>query len=148
MRRVMKVGGRRGFTLLEILVVIAIIALLAAFVVPSLVNVQSSAERDITQQMVAQGGTLDNMINLFRMNCGQYPKELKELVEKPEDEAVASKWRGPYIQSADKLKDAWGNDLKYKCPGEFNSETYDLWSVGPDGQDGNEDDVSNWKKEK
>ncbi|HSW44311.1 MAG TPA: type II secretion system major pseudopilin GspG [Phycisphaerae bacterium] len=139
---------RKGFTLLEVLLVIGIIALLAAFVVPALVGVRSGAEIDITQQMVSQGGSLANMISLFRMQTAQYPTELKDLVDKPDDEAVAAKWRGPYIESTDKLKDAWGRDLKYKAPGEFNATSYDLWSVGPDGEDGTDDDIANWSKEK
>jgi general secretion pathway protein G len=148
MRRTKKVVCRRsGFTLLEVLLVIGIIALLAAFVVPSLVNVRAGAEIDVTKGMIAQGGTLDNMINLYRMQTGQYPTELKDLVEKPDDEAVAGKWRGPYIQDASRLKDAWGNELKYKAPGEYNANAYDLWSMGPDGEDGTEDDIPNWTKE-
>ncbi len=148
MRRMKKVGSRRkGFTLLEVLLVIGIIALLAAFVVPALVGVQQGAEVDITTRMVEQGGTLDNMINLYRMQTGQYPTELKDLVEKPDDEAVASRWRGPYIQDANKLKDAWHRDLKYKAPGEVNQGSYDLWSTGPDGEDGTDDDITNWAKE-
>ena len=144
MRRLKKVGRRSGFTLMEVLLVIAIIALLVAFVVPSYLNVALGAKIQNTKNAVM---ALTRVIQMYYLNVGAYPKELKDLMEKPEDEAVAAKWQGPYLDSVDKLKDSWGQDLKYKCPGEYNSTTYDLWSVGPDGQDGNEDDIANWKKE-
>jgi general secretion pathway protein G len=127
------------------MLVIAILALLVAFVVPSYLNVAQDARIKNTQNTVM---ALSKVIQMYYLAVGAYPKELKDLVEKPSDEAVAAKWKGPYLDSVDQLKDSWQQDLKYKCPGEFNSTTYDLWSVGPDGQDGNEDDISNWKKEK
>jgi general secretion pathway protein G len=139
---------RRGFTLLEILLVVAIIALLAAFVVPTFMNTELGAKIDITKNIVTEGGVLDGVLELYRMNVGQYPPDLKELLDKPDDEARAAKWRGPYIKSADRLKDACNKDLKYKFPGEYHQNGYDLWSVGPDGEDGTEDDIANWTKEK
>lgn len=142
-----RANRRKGFTLLEVLLVVGIIALLAAFVVPQFMNTQRGAEIDITQRMVEDGGSLATQLDLFRLNVGTYPEELKELVEKPDDEVKAGKWRGPYIKSLDKLKDAWGRDLNYKFPGEANEGAYDLWSAGPDGEEGNEDDITNWKKE-
>jgi general secretion pathway protein G len=144
MRRLKKVGRRGGFTLMEVMLVIAILALLVAFVVPSYLNVAADAKIKNTQNTVM---ALSKVIQMYYLNVGAFPKELKDLVEKPDDEAVAAKWRGPYLENLDQLKDSWQQDLKYKCPGEFNSATYDLWSVGPDGQDGNEDDIANWKKE-
>lgn len=138
--------GRRGFTLLEILVVIAIIALLAAFVVPSFMGTQEGARLDVAKNMVDSGGNLATQVKLYHLHMTGYPEELKELVEKPSDEEKAAKWRGPYIESLEKLKDPWGNDLQYKAPGEVNTETFDLWSMGPDGQDGTDDDIGNFKK--
>ncbi len=149
MRKMMRIRSRRrGFTLLEILLVVGIIALLAAFVVPQFMTVEQGAKIDITKTMVDSGGTLANVLELYRMNTGQFPKELKDLMEKPDDDTVAAKWRGPYIKDADKFKDAWSRDLKYKCPGEYHPDSYDLWSTGPDGEDGTDDDISNWSKEK
>jgi general secretion pathway protein G len=145
MRRLKKVGRAKGFTLMEVMLVIAILALLVAFVVPSYLNVAQDARIKNTQNTVM---ALSRVIQMYYLNVGAFPKELKDLVEKPGDEAVAAKWQGPYLENPDMLKDSWGQDLKYKCPGEYNAQSYDLWSVGPDGQDGNEDDVTNWKKEK
>jgi len=149
MQRMKKRGSARrgGFTLIEVLLVIAIIALLAAFVVPSFMNVESGARIDVTKSMVSDGGTLAGALELYRMNVGTYPEELTELVEPPEDEEKAAKWRGPYINDVNKLKDAWGRELNYRYPGEVNEDGYDLWSNGPDGEEGTDDDIGNWTKE-
>jgi len=138
---------RRVFTLLEVLLVVGIIALLAAFVVPSFIGARSGAEDDIAKAIVDNGGQLAGQLEIYRLHMGKYPEELKQLVEKPEGDD-AGKWRGPYIQDVAKLKDPWGNELKFKCPGEVNTESYDLWSTGRDGQDGTDDDVTNYSKEK
>jgi general secretion pathway protein G len=148
MNRVKRNGRRSGFTLLEILVVIAIIALLAAFVVPNLVGVQSKSEIKITSTKVASGGPIASMIDTFRLDLGRYPKELAELTNKPDDEEEAKKWNGPYIKDPTTLKDAWGREIKYECPGKVNEANYDLWSMGPNGQDGDDDDIANYTKDK
>ena len=134
--------------MLEVLLVVGIIALLAAFVVPAYRNIGKGAEKDIAQTMVDDGGTLATQLGLYEMAIGEYPEELKELVEPPDDDDKAAKWRGPYLKDLTKLKDPWGNELMYARDGEFNGEgQYDLWSIGPDGEDGTEDHIGNWAKE-
>jgi general secretion pathway protein G len=65
---------------------------------------------------------------------------LLALVEKPRE---AKNWHGPYLDG--KIpKDPWGNDYLYECPGTHNRDAYDLWSAGPDGVSGTEDDITNW----
>ena len=150
MRRTTRIRNlrRSGFTLLEVLLVVGIIALLAAFVVPSYLAIGKGAEIDIARTMVDDGGTLATQLNLYHMAIGEFPEELKELVEKPDDDDIAAKWRGPYINDLKNLKDPWGNELEYARDGEFNGEgKYDLWSTGPDGEDGSDDDIGNWSKE-
>ncbi len=138
---------RKGFTLLEILIVVGIIALLAAFVVPNLMQTQVGAEKQLAQSAVDSNGPVATAIKLFRMHIGRYPTELKELTEKPDAEDEANKWNGPYLEDATKLKDPWGEEYQYKSPGDHHADTYDLWSKGPDRQDGNDDDIGNWAKE-
>ena len=148
MRRVKRNRRRSGFTLLEILVVIAIIALLAAFVVPEFIGTQTKAEKDIAGQMVNSGGHIATQLDLYRLHMGTYPEELSGLTEPPEDEDEAAKWGGPYIRDPEKLKDPWHQELNYKFPGDANGENmYDLWSSGPnkDNEDGGGDDIKNWK---
>ena len=134
---------RRGFTLLEVLLVVGILALLAAFVVPTFLKTQEDANNKLTK---ANMGGLTSPLLLFHQALGRYPKELKELFEKPEDEDEAAKWAGPYIDSPTKLKDAWGREFQYLGNDEAkaNEGRYDLWSMGKDGQDGTEDDIKNW----
>jgi general secretion pathway protein G len=138
--------ARRGFTLLEILIVIGIIALLAAFVVPNFIHTSDNAKKDLAKVAVSSGGTLGMQLDIYHTHMGKYPTSLKELVEKPDGEDAA-KWAGPYIKDMNSLKDPWGEDLQYKFPGELHGEeNYDLWSKGPDKQVGTDDDITNWPK--
>ncbi len=137
----------RAFTLLEVLMVVVILGLLAAFVVPNLFGTRQKAERDITQSVVNSG--FSNALDLYKLHMGHYPLSdeggLQQLLEPPDDEAQAKKWAGPYVKPKD-LKDPWGRDYIYVCPGNVNETTYDLSSAGPDGQEGTEDDICNWEK--
>lgn len=148
MVQVKRVRSRRGgFTLLEVLLVVGILALLAAFVVPTFLGTQDRANIDLTK---ANLGNLTSPLELFHQALGRYPKELKELYEKPEDEAEAAKWAGPYIDSPDKLKDAWGREFQYLGNDEAkaNQGRFDLWSLGKDGEDGTDDDIRNWQTDR
>lgn len=101
------------------------------------------------RRQVSRGGTLAAAIDLFKTHVGRYPRKLKELSTQPEDEAEAEKWRGPYVAESAVLKDPWGRELEYlgNDDAKHNEGRYDLWSLGPDGKDGTEDDVTNWKRE-
>lgn len=141
--------SRKGFTLLEVLMVVAIIGLLAAFVVPQLFGSRLRAEVQLTEALIKSGinGTLDR----YRLDMGHYPREeddgLMALIERPDDEDAAKKWAGPYIKKAEDLRDAWGNELVYEYPGNYNEDAYDLSSPGPDGEMGTDDDITNWKRD-
>lgn len=104
---------------------------------------------DAAKSMVGRSGSLTAAIDLFKMNVGRYPKNLKELTEEPKEEAAAEKWQGPYVKTdpSGSIKDPWGRDIRYRLPGQHNAEQYDVWSVGPDGRDGTEDDIGNWKSQ-
>lgn len=138
---------RSGFTLLEILLVVGIIALLAAFVVPTFMGTEKRTKIELAKSMIGWGGRLATQLELFRTHVGRYPEELTELTEKPDDEEEAEKWAGPYITDINSLKDPWGHELMYECPGEVNEERYDLSSMGPDGEEDTDDDIGNWTKE-
>ena len=138
----------RAFTLLEVLMVVVIIGLLAAFVAPTFFGTGERAKEDLTRAKIDSG--LGGALKMYRVHVGHYPTEeeggLKALMEKPDDEDLAKKWAGPYIEKANDLKDAWDHDLIYKAPGQYNTEGYDLSSPGKDGQEGTEDDITNWQK--
>lgn len=138
----------RAFTLLEVLMVVVIIGLLAAFVVPNFFGVQRDTEIKLAKAAIE--GSLANALKMYRMNVGRYPTEedggLMALVQKPTDEDTAAKWSGPYIEDAAKLKDPWGSDFIYQYPGRYNEGGFDLSSPGPDRQQGTDDDITNWKR--
>lgn len=138
---------RRAFTLLEVLMVVVIIGILAALVVPNLFGTLEGARIDTTRSTVESGfaGALD----LYKMHMGHYPttdEGLAALLEKPDDDELAEKWRGPYLKEGTKLEDAWGNEFIYESPGQYNENSYDLSSPGPNGQEGDDDDIGNWEK--
>ena len=137
---------RRGFTLIEILVVIVVIAILASLVAPNIFqNVGAAKEATTRSQIEMLGAALD----AYRLDNGKYPSTslgLEALNTKPTDES-ASNWRGPYLRKAVPL-DAWRNPYIYKAPGEANPRGYDLLSYGADGQPGGEGenaDIVSWK---
>ncbi len=87
--------------------------------------------------------SLTSVLELYRLRVGAYPSSLDDLLQLPAG-TTGNTWRGPYVDSGDKLKDAWGQPFRYKAPGVKNSGRYDLWSAGKDGVDGTADDICNW----
>jgi general secretion pathway protein G len=102
-----------------------------------------SREAKLARSMISSSGPVAMAIDTFRLDVGRYPQQLTELTEKPKDEEDSKKWSGPYVREAKFLNDPWGKPIRYQSPGEKNETSYDLWSVGPDGKDGTEDDIEN-----
>jgi general secretion pathway protein G len=120
----------RGFTLLELLVVVVIIGLLAGFVAPRYFGQVGKSELAVAK---AQIDALEKALDQYRLDTGRYPPTemgLKALVDKP---AAEPKWAGPYLRKAVPL-DPWGKPYVYKAPGEKGD--FDLVSYGKDGQPG------------
>ena len=120
----------RGFTLLELLVVVVIIGLLAGFVAPRYFGQVGKSEVNVAK---AQIDALEKALDQYRLDTGHYPSNelgLKALLERPANEA---KWSGPYLRK-DVPLDPWGKPYVYKIPGEKNE--FDLLSYGKDGQPG------------
>jgi general secretion pathway protein G len=141
----LKKGKRReeeGYTLLELLVVLAIIALLVGFVAPKMMGYLGRAKADAAKVQLHNVATA---LELYRLDTGEYPTEaqgLRALVEKP---GAADHWNGPYLQKAEGILDPWGEPFVYKQPGEHGE--YDLLSYGADKQpdgDGDDADITNW----
>ncbi len=82
-------------------------------------------------------------IDQFKTNNGHYPKSLQDLVQQPVD---GKNWRGPYFNPPKLPIDPWGNPYIYGYPGKHNTDGYDLFSAGPDGKPGTDDDIVNWTK--
>ncbi len=135
----------RGFTLIEIMVVVIIIGLLAAVIVPSVVGKVGEARVAKAKQDVQAIGTA---LTMYRLDNFKYPttdQGLKALIQAPADPTIRNWRKGGYIQDGS-LKDPWGNDYQYVYPGTHGRE-YDVFSYGADGQEGGTDedaDVGNW----
>jgi general secretion pathway protein G len=138
---------RRGFTLIEILVVVIIIATLAAAVVLSLSGKPDEAR---VARAKADIGTIETALETFRLDMRRFPEEeegLEALVKAPDSED-ADRWKGPYLKRLE--KDPWDRAYVYIYPGEYNEQGYDLLSLGADGKSGGEGvdaDITNWSEE-
>ena len=134
-------NGTRGFTLLELLVVMVIIGLLAGYVAPKYMAQVGKSEVKVA---MAQIDSLEKSLDQYRLDVGHYPSEqqgLDALVIRPSDEP---KWAGPYLRKNVPL-DPWDSPYVYKNPGD-NSE-FDLMSFGKDGRSGGSGDaadIGNW----
>jgi general secretion pathway protein G len=142
---------RSAFTLLEVLLVVAILALLAAFVVPNIFGAKGEADKALAETAVGRNGPIANALNRYRFHMGTYPDTddgLAALFERPSGiDDDDERWKGPYLQgSPEELVDPWQNEFNYRSPGEFHEDAYDLWSSGPDGEEGTDDDVKNWRE--
>ncbi len=142
---------RKGFTLLEVLLVVGILALLAAFVVPNLVRRGDEAYDNIARMAVGRTGELSTQIKKYRLDVGRYPdtdEGLAALFERPNSiDDDDERWKGPYLDmDPEDLKDPWGQEYNYRCPGEFNEDSFDLWSNGKDEKEGTDDDIKNWRE--
>lgn len=135
-------NNERGFTLLELLVVLAILGVLAGLAAPRVLAYLGDAKSDAAAvQLERLASTLD----LYRLDTGRYPTSqegLAALVERPAD---TERWNGPYLKKSEMLRDPWGKIFKYRSPGEH--ADIDLFSLGADGKEGGEDenqDVVSW----
>ena len=123
----------KGFTLIEILIVVMIIGLLASFVAPNLIGRYERSKEEIAK---AQVEMLSSGVLSFKLDLNRYPTSLEEL-----NKSTDPKWRGPYLSKQELPKDPWGKDYQYKTPGDHGP--FDLFSLGPDGTL-NEKSAKNW----
>ena len=131
-----------GFTLLELMVVLIILAIVATFAVPQVMKYLGSAK---SKAAVIQISNLATVLDLYQLETGRLPttsEGLAALVERPPSAEI---WNGPYIKKQESLIDPWGREYEYRAPGEHGA--YDLFSLGADaaeGGEGEDEDVANW----
>ncbi|QIK38319.1 type II secretion system major pseudopilin GspG [Caldichromatium japonicum] len=132
----------RGFTLVELLVVLAILGLLAGLVGPQVMKFLGSSKSKTAKLQIED---LAAALDLYRLEIGRYPTEaegLRALVEKPGN---VPNWNGPYLKKKEVPKDPWGFDYYYLFPGQHGA--FDIWSLGADNREGGEGenaDVTSW----
>lgn len=139
--------NQSGFTLIEIMIVVVILSILAAVVVPRIMDRPEQARRVKAQQDIR---ALENALRLYKLDNYRYPttdQGLEALVEKPVSEPSPRNWQeGGYIERLP--KDPWGYSYKYLNPGEHGE--IDIFSLGADGEPGGEGanaDIGNWQNE-
>ncbi len=135
--------NQKGFTLLEIMVVIVILGVLAAMVVPNLLGNKDKAD---IQKAKTDIVSLENALDMYKLDNGTYPSTeqgLEALVKKPSGDPVPRNYRADgYIRRLP--QDPWHHDYILNNPGEHGK--IDILSKGPDGEEGTADDIGNWKE--
>ncbi|HJP82862.1 MAG TPA: type II secretion system major pseudopilin GspG [Fimbriimonadaceae bacterium] len=129
-------NGRRGFTLIELVVVILILAILAALIIPRVVGRTDDAKRSKAASDIA---TLRSQVQLFKSDVGDYPQSLMDLRTRPSEGADG--WRGPYLDK-ELPTDPWGNEYDYQVSS--SGDEFTIISYGQDGApggDGNNADI-------
>jgi len=130
---------QRGFTLVELLLVLVILALIAGLVLPGIIGKAESAKAKAAASQISR---ISMSVESFYLDTGNTPSSLDELVNEPSD---AAGWNGPYIKNS-LLKDPWGQPYKYTIPGEHGD--FDIMSFGADRQQGGEGknaDITSWE---
>ena len=136
--------NQRGFTLVELMLVVVIISILVAMVVPRLMGRSEEAREAAAHADIESN--LASALDLYEMDSGTYPTTeggLQALLVKPSEPKIGKRWKGPYLKK--KPIDPWGNPYVYQFPGAHGSG-YDLYSMGKDGNEGGDDDITNWEK--
>lgn len=125
-------NARRGVTLLEVLVVLAIIALIIGLGAPRLMESFGRARSQAAEVALA---SLKGAVQLYYIDTGRYPSEAEGLVALLAAPAGVAGWRGPYIDGGEDLSDPWGRPFLYRSPG-AQGQPFELWTLGRDGQPG------------
>ena len=133
----------RGFTLIELMLVLVILAVLATIVMK---NFAGYSEKARVTTAKAQVSNIADALDTFEVDVGRYPTTEEGLLSLYEQPGSAKGWTKPYIKQ--KIgNDPWGHPYIYRFPGQKNPKGFDVFSAGPDGTEGTEDDIGNWNNE-
>ena len=131
--------GRKGFTLVELMLVIIIIGVLAAMIVPRMAGRSEEARSAVAEADIL---SISTALKLYELDNGAFPttpEGLDTLLNKP---SSARRWKGPYLERMP--IDPWDQPYRYRSPAQHSRAGFDLYSIGRDGLEGTEDDIVNW----
>lgn len=146
----MTTNGKRdrgGFTLIELMVVLGILALLAAAVLPNIVGKSDAAKQGKAKSDIA---VMEGLLDHFYLDMGRYPtteEGLNVLYKAPDGDA--ENWKGPYSKKKI-VPDPWNHPYEYTCPGTHSPQPYEIWSFGRDGKEGGagvDADIVTWDED-
>lgn len=134
---------QRGFTLIEVLVVLVILGLLMSVVGPRVMKYVGGAKTDTVKMQIEE---LAAALDMYHLEVGRYPSQNEGLDALVAEPAGATRWQGPYLRKSRVPQDPWGNPYVYRMPGQHGA--FDLISLGADGQPGGEGenaDIGSWE---
>ena len=137
-----KPHSRKGFTIIELVLVIALLGLIAGFVIVKVAGIWDDSQNAAARFQVNQ--TFKTPLLKYRIDMGKYPSTaegLKALLNAPSERSHL--WKGPYVERIP--DDPWNTPYQYTFPGVKNTGGYDILSAGPDGQFNTADDIGNWE---
>ena len=138
---------QRGFTLLELMIVLVILVVLIGMVGPRLLGSQKKADIKTAR---AQIGNLEAALELYAVDVRTFPSTeegLETLLERPAEDGLARKWDGPYLDDEIVPLDPWENEYQYEYPPTRGKRDFpNIWSAGPDREPDTEDDIVNWRR--
>ena len=141
MRQSRRMRGSSGFTLIELILVVVIIGILAGIVVTSMSGRSEEARKAAAKSQITN---FETALDLYEADNGVYPTTAQGLSALREEPSPKPRnWKGPYLKK-DLPMDPWGKPYQYKAPGSHHPQGCDIWTMGPDGLDGTEDDIGNW----
>lgn len=143
-----KLQTHKGFSLIELMVVIVILGLLATFLLPKIINRPDEAR---VTKAITDIKTIESALKMYKLDSGIYPNTeqgISALIKKPSSEPIPKNWKkGGYLDSSSLPVDPWGKEYIYRSPGDEDRD-YEIISFGSDGKEGGEDtaaDIKNYE---